>query len=40
MPNIKRLGPLTPRVRRALEEMEILPFEDLDPAAQDAELGL
>jgi len=40
VPNIKRLGLLTPRVRRAFEEMAILEFEDLDPDAADRALGL
>jgi hypothetical protein len=40
VPNIKRLGLLTPRVRGAFEEMRILQFEDADPEAQDRALGL
>jgi hypothetical protein len=40
VPNIKRLGLLRPRVRRAFEEMRILQFEDADPEAQDRALGL
>ena len=40
VPNIKKLGLLTPTVRRAFEEMQIIQFEDLDSDAQDAELGL
>ncbi len=40
VPNIKRLGLLTPRVRRAFEEMKIIQFEDQDPEAQDRELGI
>jgi hypothetical protein len=40
VPNIKRLGLLTPRVRRAFEEMRVIQFEDADPAAQDRALGL
>jgi hypothetical protein len=40
VPNIKRLGLLTPRVRRAFEEMGILQFEDHDPSAQDRAMGL
>ena len=40
VPNVKRLGLLTPRVRRAFEEMKILQFEDVDPEAQDRALGL
>ena len=40
VPNIKRLGLLTPRVRRAFEEMGVIQFEDADPEAQDRALGL
>jgi hypothetical protein len=40
VPNVKRLGLLGPRVRRAFEEMRILQFEDSDPEAQDRALGL
>jgi hypothetical protein len=40
VPNVKRLGLLTPRVRRAFEEMRIIQFEDADPEAQDRALGL
>jgi len=40
VPNIKRLGLLTPRVRRAFEEMRVIQFEDADPDAQDRALGL
>ncbi len=40
VPNLKRLGLLTPYVREAFEEMRILQFEDLDPAEQDRALGL
>ena len=40
VPNIKRLDLLTPRVRRAFEEMRIIQFEDADPEAQDRALGL
>ena len=40
VPNLKRIGLLTPRVRRAFEEMGILQFESSDPAAQDRALGL
>jgi len=40
VPNIKCLGLLTPRVRRAFEEMRIIQFEDADPEAQDRALGL
>ncbi|MBI3782069.1 MAG: hypothetical protein HY270_01575, partial [Deltaproteobacteria bacterium] len=40
VPNIKKLGLLTPYVRKAFEELEIIQFEDLDPEAQDRQLGL
>jgi hypothetical protein len=40
VPNIKKLGLLTPTVRAAFEEMQILQFEHVDPEAQDAALGL
>jgi len=40
VPNIKRLGLLTPKVRKAFEELEIIQFEDLDPDAQDRAAGL
>ena len=40
VPNLKRLGLLTPYVRNAFEEMRILQFEDLDPDEQDRALGL
>jgi hypothetical protein len=40
VPNIKRLGLLSPRVRRAFEEMAILEFEHHDPDAADHALGL
>jgi len=40
VPNIKRLGLLTPRVRAAFQEMQIIQFEDVDPEAQDRALGL
>lgn len=40
VPNLKRLGLLTPYVRRAFEEMRILHFEDLDPNEQDRALGI
>ncbi len=40
VPNIKRLGLLTPHVRRAFEEMEIIQFEDFDSEAQDRAIGL
>ena len=40
VPNIKKLGLLTPRVRQAFEEMGILAFEDVDTDAEDRKLGL
>jgi hypothetical protein len=40
VPNLKRLGLITPRVRTAFEELGIIQFEDADPEAQDRELGL
>jgi hypothetical protein len=40
VPNIKRLGLLTPYVRKAFMEMGILQFEDQDPEALDRALGL
>jgi hypothetical protein len=40
VPNLKRLGLLSPRVREAFAALEILEFEHADPDAQDRELGL
>jgi hypothetical protein len=40
VPNLKRLGLLTPRVRTSFAELGILEFEDADPEAQDRALGL
>ena len=40
VPNVKRLGLLTPRVRQAFEEMKILQFEDANPEEQDRALGI
>jgi len=40
VPNLRRLGLLTPRVRESFECLGILQFEDADPEAQDAALGL
>ncbi len=40
VPNLKRLGLLTPYVRIAFEEMRILQFEDLDPEERDRALGI
>ena len=39
VPNLKKLGLLTSRVRSAFEGLEILQFEDADPEAQDRALG-
>jgi hypothetical protein len=39
VPNLKRLGLLTPRVREAFTRLEIIQFEDFDPDAADRELG-
>ncbi len=40
VPNLKRLGLLSPRVRKAFEELDIIQFENADPEAQDRALGL
>ena len=41
VPNLKKLGLITPRVREAfVRTSSIIQFEDLDPEAQDRELGL
>lgn len=40
VPNLKKLGLLTPKVREAFEEMEILHFEHSDPEEQDRAIGL
>ncbi len=40
VPNIKRLGLLTPYVRRAFERLAIIQFEDFDPEEQDRLVGL
>ena len=40
VPNLKRLGLVTPRVREAFERLGIIQFEDADPEAHDRELGL
>ncbi len=39
VPNLKKLGLITPRVREAFEKLEIIQFEDADPEAQDKALG-
>jgi len=40
VPNLRRLGLLTPRVREAFAGLGILEFEHADPEAQDRALGL
>ena len=40
VPNIKKLGLLTPRVQRGFEELQILHLQDVDPEAEDRKLGL
>jgi hypothetical protein len=40
VPNLKRLGLISPRVREAFAKLEIIQFEDHDPEVQDRELGL
>ena len=40
VPNLKRLGMITPRVREAFSGLGIIQFEDADPEAQDRALGL
>lgn len=40
VPNLKRLGLLTPRVREAFGTLDIIQFEDADPEAEDRKLGL
>jgi hypothetical protein len=40
VPNLKKLGLITPRVRESFDRLGIIQFEDLDPEAQDRELGL
>jgi len=40
VPNLKRLGLLSPRVREHFEKLGILQFEDFDPEEQDRKLGL
>ena len=39
VPNLKKLGLLTPKVRRAFTEMDIIKFEDFDPDEADRRLG-
>ena len=40
VPNLRRLGLLTPRVRTAFESLGILQFENFDAEAADRELGI
>ncbi|MBM4247400.1 MAG: hypothetical protein FJ148_27035 [Deltaproteobacteria bacterium] len=40
VPNLKKLGLLTPRVREAFDRLGILQFEDFDAEAMDRQLGL
>jgi hypothetical protein len=40
VPNLKRLGLLSPRVRASFDALGILEFEHFDPAEQDRLLGL
>ena len=40
VPNIKKLGLLSPRVRKGFEQLEIIQFEDYDADAADAAIGL
>jgi hypothetical protein len=40
VPNLKRLGLLTPRVREAFTRLDILQFENANPEDQDRALGL
>jgi hypothetical protein len=40
VPNLKRLGLLSPRVREAFAQLGILEFESFDPEEQDRALGL
>jgi len=39
VPNLKKLGLLTPRVREAFDRLGILQFEDYDSEAADRQLG-
>ncbi|MGH7785414.1 MAG: ferritin-like domain-containing protein [Candidatus Binatia bacterium] len=40
VPNIKKLGLLSPRVRKGFEQLEILQFENFDAEAADRAIGL
>jgi hypothetical protein len=39
VPNLKKLGLLTPKVRKAFTDLDIIRFEDFDPDAADRQLG-
>ncbi len=39
VPNLKRLGLISPRVRASFEQLGIIQFEDADPEQQDRDLG-
>ena len=39
VPNLKRLGLISPRVRESFEGLGIIQFEDFDPEEQDRKLG-
>jgi hypothetical protein len=39
VPNLKKLGLLTPRVRKAFTDLDIIRFEDFDTEAADRALG-
>ena len=39
VPNLKKLGLLTPRVREAFQKLDIIQFEDFDPTETDRRLG-
>ncbi len=40
VPNLRKLGLITPRVREAFEKLDIIKFEHFDTDEQDRELGL
>jgi hypothetical protein len=39
VPNLKKIGLLTPRIRKAFTDMDIIHFEDFDSEAVDRQLG-
>ena len=39
VPNLRKLGLITPRVREAFERLDIIKFEHLDPDEQDRRAG-